>query len=299
MVQWMSSAQDDAMAPAGGPTSTISLGPCQVSRLVVGHNPPCANSHFSEQLNAEMAAYFTEDNVLGLYRRAEELGIRTFVIRGDFRMLQWLELYRRGGGRMNVLGQTASEMHDVFANIRILAAAGVAAVYHHGTQTDKFWQAGRIDDCLPYLKAMRDCGVAVGLATHIPEVIEHAESRSWDVDFYLASLYNISRVPRESLIVTGDAGAYAREPYLEVDRRRMLATIRATPKPVLAFKALAAGRLCTSPKTVQAAFDDAFAHIKPADGVIVGMFPKDFDQVQADLEHATLACRQAAAGPAR
>jgi hypothetical protein len=146
---------------------------------------------------------------------------------------------------------------------------------------------------------MRDCGVAVGLATHIPEVIEHADARGWDVDFYLASLYNISRVPRGSLIVTGDAGAYAREPYLEADRRRMLATIRAAAKPVLAFKVLAAGRLCDSRASVQAAFDDAYAHIKPTDGVIVGLFPKHFDQVQADLDHATHSCRQAANSPAR
>jgi hypothetical protein len=80
------------MPPGGGPTSLISLGSCQVSRLIVGHNPPCANSHLSEELNGEMAAYFTADNVLALYRRAEELGLRTFVIRGDYRMLEWLEL---------------------------------------------------------------------------------------------------------------------------------------------------------------------------------------------------------------
>lgn len=285
------------MSPAAGPTSLISLGRCEVSRLIVGHNPLCANSHFSEALNEEMTAYFTTPNVLGLYRRAEELGIRTFVIRGDFRMLEWLELYRRAGGRMNVIGQTASEMHDVFANIRIMAAAGVAAIYHHGTQTDKFWQQGRVDACLPYLKVMRDCGVAVGLATHIPEVIEHADQSGWDVDFYLASLYNISRVPRESLIVTGDAGACAREPYLQEDRRRMLTVIRATPKPVLAFKVLAAGRLCGSTDSVRAAFAHAYSNIKPTDGVIVGLFPKHFDQAQADLEHAAHACRQPRSAP--
>ena len=263
----------------------------------MGHNPPCANSHLNGELNEEMAAYFTADNVLALYRRAEELGVRTFVIRGDFRMLEWVELYRRSGGRMNVIGQTASEMHDIFANIRIMAAAGVGAVYHHGTQTDKFWQEGCIDDCLPYLRCMRDCGVAVGLATHIPAVIEYAQEHGWDVDFYLACLYNISRVPRESLIVTGHADCYAHEPYLEEDRRAMLAVIRATPKPVLAFKILAAGRLCQSQDSVRAAFADAYANIKPIDGVIVGLFPKHFDQIKTDLDYAEQACRTARSLP--
>jgi len=59
----------------GGPTSLIQLGDFQASRFCVGHNPLCGNSHRSAELNAEMAEYFTADNVLKLYRRAEELGV--------------------------------------------------------------------------------------------------------------------------------------------------------------------------------------------------------------------------------
>ena len=273
-----------------GPTSLIQLGHCQVSRFVVGHNPPCGNSHAGGELNDEMVEYFTTENVLKLYHRAEGLGVRTFLIRGDYRMLNWVELYRREGGTMNIVGQTASEMHDVFANIRIMAAAGVEAIYHHGSQTDKFWRAGRIDDCVDYLKCMRDTGAAVGLATHIPEVIEYAQEHGWDVDFYLACVYNISRVPRESLIVSGNPAAYAKEVYLPEDRERMLATIQATAKPVLAFKILAASRLCDTQENVRQAFLNAYGNIKPGDGVIVGLFPKHFDQLTADLKYAEEAC---------
>jgi len=274
----------------GGPTSLIRLGSCEASRFIVGHNPPCANSHVSPEMNQEMAEYFTPENVVKLYQRAEQLGVRTFLIRGDYRMLGWVELYRREGGSMNVIAQTASEMHDVHQNIRVLAAAGVEAVYHHGTQTDKFWKEGRIDDCLPFLQTMRAAGVAVGLATHIPEVIEYAEEHRWDVDYYLACVYNISRVPRQSLMDGGDVSQYDREPYLPEDRAKMLATIRATPKPCLAFKILAATRLCQTQETVAAAFADAYAGIKPTDGIIVGLFPKHIDQVQLDLSYAEKAC---------
>ena len=280
----------------GGPTSLIRIGNCRVSRFIVGHNPVCANSHVSAELNEEMAAYFTAENVRRLYHRAEELGVRTLLIRGDYRMLNWLELYRREGGGMNVIGQTASEMHDVFANIRVMAAAGVEAIYHHGTQTDRFWHEGRIDDCVPYLQCMRDTGAAVGLCTHVPEVIEHAEDHGWDVDVYLACLYNLSRAPRESAIASGNAGAYGQEQYLPEDRRRMLVTVRATPKPVLAFKVLAAGRLCDTQEGAREALRDAYANIKPTDGVIVGLFPKHFDQVKVDLAYAEEACRAATGG---
>ena len=248
----------------------ISLGRCRVSRFIVGHNPPCANSHLSGELNDELAAYFTAANVLKLYQRAEELGVRTFVIRGDFRMLEWVELYRRAGGRMNVIGQTASEMHDIFANIRLMAAAGVEAVYHHGTQTDKFWHEGCIDDCLPYLRCMRDCGVAVGFGTHQPEIVDYAEQHGWDVDFYMASFYNLSRVPRESMAITGRS-AYDLEQYLPEDREAMAAVIRRVPKPVLAFKVLAAGRHGGTQEEARAAFRFAYTRIKPTDGIVVGV----------------------------
>ncbi len=282
-------------ASAGGPTSTVPLGRASVSRFIVGHNPPCGNSHRTEALNAEMRAYFTPENVVALWQRAEALGVRTFLIRGDYRMLGWVEAYRRAGGRMNVIGQTASEMHDVFRNIRVMAAAGVEAICHHGTQTDKFWREGRIDETADYLACMRDAGVAVGLATHRPEVIGYAEDRGWDVDFYLACFYNISRTPRESMMVTGRAD-YEIELYLDEDREAIVRVIGAVPKPVVAFKVLAAGRLCETQDDVRAAIRYAYARIKPTDAVAVGLFPKHVDQVTLDLGYAEEACRRGANG---
>ena len=273
------------MNASNAATRRISLGRTQVSRLIVGHNPPCGNSHVSAAMNQQMAEYFTEENVLCLYERAEQLGMGTILIRGDYRMLHWLEMYRRRGGKMNVIAQTASEMHDVFVNIRILAAAGITAVYHHGTQTDRFWWEGRIDQTLDYLQCMRDCGVDVGLATHLPEVIDYAEEHDWPVDFYMCCFYNLSRKPRESAIVSGKAD-YVQEEYLAEDRDAMCRRIAAVTKPVLAFKVLAASRHCTTQEDVRQAFGFAYSHIKPDDAIVVGLFPKDIDQVALDLQYA-------------
>jgi len=278
-----------------GPTGSVRIGDVEVGRFIVGHNPLAGNSHISREADREMREYFTDENVLALYRRAEEQGVRTLMIRGDYVMLRWLELYRRAGGTMNVIGQTASEMHDIFSNIRVMAAAGVDAIYHHGTQTDKFWREERIDDTLDYLKCMRDCGVAVGLGTHQAEIIEHAEEHGWDVDFYMASLYNLSRVPRESAAVTGRV-QYDEEIYLDEDRQAMCRVVRSVDKPALVFKILAAGRHCASQEDVRAAFDYAYAHIKDTDAVVVGLFPKYSDQVALDLSYAEAASLAAADG---
>lgn len=263
---------------------TVPFGPVRVTRLISGGNPLCGNSHSSPEMDADMREHFSADAVVKHLHRLQECGINTIQARGDYhRVLYWLELFRREGGRLHWIAQTASEMADVFQNIRVLSAAGAVGIYHHGTQTDRFWREGRIDDCLDYLKCMRDCGVQVGLGTHIPEVIEYSEEQGWDVDFYMTCFYNLSRTPRESALVTGKASSG--EVYPDDDPPRMCHTILATGKTCLAFKIMAAGRNCATQDDVRAAFEYAFANIKPHDAVVVGMFDKYLDQIGLNVGH--------------
>ncbi len=272
----------------------VPFGPHQITRLIVGGNPFCGNAHNTDAMRRDMLDYYTAERVVEVLDRCRRAGINAFQGRGDYhRVLYWRELFRREGGDLHFIAQTASEMHDIFENIRVLAAAGAVGVYQHGTETDKLWHAGQIDATKDYLACMRDAGVQVGLGTHIPEVIEYAEENDWDIDFYMACFYNLSRQPRESELVTGKRETVPEE-YLAEDRERMCETIRATDKTCLAFKILAAGRHCTTQEEVQAAFDYAFAHIKPQDAVVVGMFPKYIDQVTLNVRHAREAIARAA-----
>jgi len=274
----------------GLPRSKLGSSDVSVTRLISGANPLCGNSHFSDKMNAEMREYFTSERVVAYLHSLQAAGINTLQARGDYhRILHWIELFRREGGHLHWIAQTASEMSDVFENIRILAAAGAAGVYLHGTQTDRFWLEGRIDQASDYLKCVRDTGVQVGLGTHIPEVIEYAEENGWDIDFYMACFYNINRKPRESALVTGETPA-SREEFLASDPPRMCQAIRQTEKTCLAFKILAASRLCSTQEEVAAAFRFAFSHIKPKDAVVVGMFPKNVDQIAMNVEHTMTAC---------
>ena len=273
----------------------VPFGPIEITRLVSGGNPLCGNSHFSDQMSREMRDYFTAERVVEYLHRCEQAGINTLQARGDYhRVLHWLELLRRQGGRLHWIAQTASEMHDVFQNIRVLAAAGAAGIYHHGSRTDRWWHEGQIDKVEDYLKCIRDTGAQVGLGTHIPQVIEHAEERGWDLDFYMASLYNLSRQPRESALVSGN-DKYE-EVFDDADPPAMCRVIQATAKPCLAFKILAASRRCATQADVAAAFRFAFAHIKPTDAIVVGMFPKHLDQIALNVQHTLEACAGANAG---
>jgi hypothetical protein len=272
---------------------TVPFGPHQITRLIVGGNPFCGNSHYSEAMSREMIEYYTAERVVDVLTRCQAAGINTVQARGDYhRVLYWIELFRRQSGSLHWIAQTASEMHDVFQNIRILAAAGAQGIYHHGSRTDHFWQEGQIDRMNDYLKCMRDSGVQVGLGTHIPEVIVHAEEKSWDIDFYMACMYNISRKPRESALISG-LQDFSGEQYLAEDRTRMCEVVRQTPKTCLAFKILAASRNCDTQDDVRAAFDYAFGHIKAQDAVVVGMYPRHIDQVTLNVQHAVQAIEKA------
>lgn len=265
-----------------------------VTRLISGGNPLCAYSHFSDKMGAEMRDYFTDAQVISYLHGLQAAGINTLLARGDYhRILHWLELFRRQGGQLHWIAQTASEMSDVFQNIRIIAAAGAIGIYHHGTRTDRFWLEGRIDAVRDYLACIRDTGVQVGLGTHTPEVIEYAEEKDWDIDFYMACFYNINRKPRESALVSGNAREAAPEEFLAEDPPRMCQVIRKTRKTCLAFKILAASRVCATQREVAAAFQFAFTHIKPKDAVVVGMFPKHIDQIGLNIQHTIKACGSA------
>ena len=269
---------------------TVPFGPVDVTRLIVGGNPFCGNSHLSPELSQEMREHFTPQRVVETLKSCEASGINTFQGRGDFhRVMYWLELFRREGGRLHWIAQTASEMHDIDENIRVCAAAGAVGIYHHGTETDRLWRAGRQDVVADRLKRIREAGVRVGLGTHMPEVIEYADEHGWDVDFYMACFYNLSRVERESALVTGTEPAGGDEPFLPEDPPRMCETIRATPRQCLAFKILGAGRLCATQEDVAAALRFAFENIKPTDAVVVGMFPKHLDQVRLNAQHTLAA----------
>jgi hypothetical protein len=217
-----------------------------------------------------MRDYFTAARVKDLLRACERAGINTWQSRGDRHILRLLNEYRQEGGQIQWIAQTASELADIPRHIRELASAGAIAVYHHGSQTDRFWLSGRIEQAREMLKVMRQTGVQVGLGTHIPEVVDYVESKGWDLDFYMTCLYNLSQG----------------EIFREGDPERMLERVRSTSNPCLIFKVYGASRRCGSPAEMREALRLVARHAKPSDAVVIGMFPKHREQVRENCRLA-------------
>ncbi|MFW6161365.1 MAG: hypothetical protein ACODAJ_01270 [Planctomycetota bacterium] len=274
---------DDA---AQGSLPRIRLGPHSVSRLIVGSNPFNAGSHLSVFVNRAMKEYYTPEQVLATLRRCQEVGITCWQAGGE----SW-QLYRRlveQGGQMHYLSINAGDP----ACIAPLGEAGCIGIAHHGEVTDRLFKEGRLDEAEDFLKAVRDGGLLVGVSTHMPDVVDAVESTGWDVDFYMTCVYERHRGRADLEALLGQAPIPVGEVYLPDDPPRMFRAMRATERPCLAFKILAAGRLSDRAEWVEAAFRETFAAIKPTDAVIVGLYDRYSDQA---AECAALVRRFAAA----
>ena len=255
---------------------TVEIGGAPVTRLVIGGNPLRGYSHRNPDLDRDMREYHTNDNAARTLLRAEECGINTMQSRGDDIVCDMVRAYRDAGGTMQWIVQTASEKPDLFQHIREIAALDPIAIYWHGSMTDRMWSEGRMQELEDYLKAIRDSGKLVGVACHMPHVLRWIEDQDWDVDFFMTCFYNLAKIKRESMLVSG---RFVEEPFDDEDREPAVEFINSTSKPCIAYKILAASRKCGTEAELRRAFQYAYDNIKPGDLVNVGMFQKHADQI--------------------
>ena len=103
---------------------TISLGPHQVSRLIIGGNPFSGGSHTSPEMDQAFVDYYSTANIKAALRESEAHGINTAQLRGDRHIMRILHEYRQEGGRLQWIAQTASELRDLPGNIQTCRCGG-------------------------------------------------------------------------------------------------------------------------------------------------------------------------------
>jgi hypothetical protein len=256
----------------------VPAGRARISRLVAGSNPVFGGSHSTKRLGELMRDYFTLDRTIEFLLRCEQEGINTFQSVYLPKTRDAFHAIREQGSQMQWICLAAEDRDKHIWN-EILALKPLA-IAHRGDVTDEFFQTGRQGKIHDYIKKVHDAGVMAAISTHDPEFLLRAADSGWEEDFYMCSFYNVYRTPEQIRTRLGDD--MLDELYLASDPRRMAEAIRRVPKLCLTFKILAAGRLCGSAASVESAFQFAFRSIKPADAVIVGMYPVLFDEVRVD-----------------
>jgi len=257
---------------------TIKLGGHEVTRLIIGGNPIYGYSHFNRILSQYQTAWHTPERVLELLKHCEAKGLNTWQNSYAERTLSDLDFYRSRGGKMHWLCLGKPDWDKQPQLIKEAAKRKPIGIAPHGALGERLHRQNKLDVLTDLLKRTRDTGVLVGLSAHDPALIELAEEKGWDVDYYMCCLYYLTRPREETQKLLGGELPLG-EIYLPTDPPRMFKVIQAARKPCLAYKVLAAGRQIETPSQVRQCFETAFKNIKPTDAVIVGMYQQFSDQV--------------------
>lgn len=274
---------------------TVALGSNRVTRFIVGSNPIYGYSHFNRQYDLHMMEWFTDQRLVQFLLDCEQAGINTWQASYNEQMPEQFPKIREAGCKIQWICLAASWHLDpklprtinavVEGTLRCADAAAKlkpVGIAFHGWATDMLWREGKLDRIKEFVDHVRDLGIAAGISTHNPVILDALEAKGWNNDFYMASFHYLSRRPDDW---QRDIGVLpVGETYIASDPPKMCDAVRRAKKPCLVYKVLAAGRKCGSPQDVRAAFEFAYKNIKPSDAAIIGLYPKFYpDQIAEDL----------------
>ena len=283
-------ATSAADAPGAAPLPTVKLGPHAVTRLILGGNPVYGHSHFNKLLSRYYTDWHTPERVVELLKRCEQAGINTWQNSYAERTLQDIDRVRKAGVKFHWLCLGKPDWDRRPERIAEAAKRKPIGIAPHGALAERLHRQNKLDVLTDLLKRIRDEGVLVGLSAHNPALIDLAEEKGWDVDYYMCCLYYLTRPKPELKKLLGDDLPLG-EIYLASDPPRMFKVVKAVKKPCLVYKVLAAGRRVGTPAEVRQCFRTALENIKPTDALIVGMYQQHGDQVGENAALVRDLCR--------
>ncbi|HUV66491.1 MAG TPA: hypothetical protein VMW24_21565 [Sedimentisphaerales bacterium] len=257
---------------------TIQLGEHRITRLIAGSNPISGYSYMGPILDRHMQEYFTPERIVEFLWTCEREGINAHQFSRPEEMSGVFRELRERGSKMKFIclhagGPQRTPVETVVRDTQPIA------IVHHGGVTDKLFREGKSREVHDFVKRVHDAGVLAGVSAHNPDCIKQIADEGWPVDLFMACFYYLTRTPEElekmPPVVTVEVG-YS---FFASDPMAMTKVVRQVDQPCLGFKILAAGRMCGGEQKVEAAFKFAFEHLKPTDGVIVGMYPRYQDQI--------------------
>lgn len=226
-------------------------------------------SHFSAARDEWLQEYFTDDRILKVMQKCDELGINAIISGPSERMHGLLETLadRRGRKWIWMCTPGGADAGAVAEGIRWCGAHKVEICMPHTSYTDSHLVPGenRIAGLKDLAALTRDLGMIPGISTHRPEALVVCQQAGYDMEVYVQPLNPIGFLCP-----------------LETDWT--VRVIRSTEKPVVAIKPLAAGRVM--PPT---GLPFVYSSIREKDAVAVGFMSER--EVEEDVTIALEALR--------
>ena len=265
-----------AAEPPAAPLPTIALGPHRITRLVAGWNPIGGYSYLGPHTDRHMKEYFTPERTVEFLLDCERQGITAHQFSVAEKTAEVLRTVRERGSKMQFIGLDSGRA----GGRALVESTQPIALVHHGGAPDRLFAEGKGQEVHDYVKEVHDRGVLAGVSAHNPDCIQRIADEGWEVDLFMTCFYFLTRK-----IAGPPKTLHLGYPFYAADPATMTAVVRQVKQPCLGFKILAAGRMGTSQQTVREAFRYAFEHIKPIDGLIVGMYPRFFDEISANARY--------------
>ena len=234
------------------PLPTIKLGKLEVSRLILGSNPFFGFAHKPGDVGKQMKQFYTEERIMAVMDEAAGHGITAVWTPCYDHWIRLWDRYQERGGKLKIwIGQPDAQPDKMKAAITACAKHGGKAVCIQGVAIDRQMRERKLDAIRGWLEHIKSLGLPAGMATHRPTTHLEAEEKGLPTDFYHQCLYQP-------------------ENYSPKCREQALATVRKLDKPIVVYKALAAGRLDPAK-----AIPFLARHLRRKDGLCLGVFPKD------------------------
>jgi hypothetical protein len=209
-----------------------------------------------------MRDFYTDGQIIKTLDAAADHGITAVWTPCYDRWIKLWSEYQQQGGKMKFwIAQPHVDPDKMKDDITLAAKNGAKAICIQGIRVDEQMNAGKFDVVRDWLEHIKSYGLPAGMATHGAKTHLVAEDKGLPTDFYHQTLYRPDTYVREGL-------------------EESLATIEKLHKPVVAYKALGAGRIMPSETLPY-----IFKRLKPKDGVCIGVYPKTRDEL---AENASL-----------
>ncbi|MFH1759588.1 MAG: hypothetical protein ABIA63_00670 [bacterium] len=252
----------------------VEIGNINISRMIIGGNAFSGFSHLGPENDLRVKRYYTVSRIKETLKKAEELGINTFIGRADNHIMRMLMEYWDEGGTIQWIAQTCPEIENLQNCIQKAVSSGCKACYIHGGQMDYYLANNCLEGVAPAIETIKKAGIPAGIAGHNPEVFKWAE-KNLELDFYMCCYYNSMNRDEKAEHVSGKP-----EWFREEDREIMVNLISSLGKPAIHYKVLAAGRI-----EPEKAFAFVARHLREEDAVCLGFYTEDYpSMIQEDVE---------------
>jgi hypothetical protein len=201
-----------------------------------------------------MKQWYTPERVMAVLDQAAEHGITAVWTPCHEEWVRTWNDYQDKGGKLKIWIAQPDRL-PMERDIEIAVKNGSKAIAIQGCRIDDMVGKGKWDVVRGWLELIKSRGLPAGMATHTATAHLEAEERGLPTDFYHQTLYRPDNYVKQGL-------------------EESLATIEKIAKPVVGYKVLGAGRILpgdTLPYVLK--------RLKPKDGICVGVFPKERDEI--------------------